>query len=168
MILNEDNSGYIHFPMANKIFTRLDTGKTLVYIIAFDTSDLGNKPYRLSNTHLFMPGSFVSDDISQRPDIKGTQMSIDDLIKDQIENDEYDSTYFPNFNGKEEFRKIMSIPLTSCICVGWSEFTFEIKDNIGFWNATFRDLTNEGRKLYYSMKKLHNNKEVRILTFNNI
>jgi len=36
------------------------------------------------------------------------------------------------------------------------------------WKATYRDLTEEGKKLYYSMKKLHNNKEVRILTFNNI
>ena len=52
--------------------------------------------------------------------------------------------------------------------MGWSEFSYELKDNIGFWSASFRDLTNEGRKLYYSIKKLHNNKEVRILTFNNI
>jgi hypothetical protein len=52
--------------------------------------------------------------------------------------------------------------------MGWSEHTFDIKDDLGFWSASFRDLTNEGRKLYYSIKKLHNNKEVRILTFSNI
>ena len=166
-MLNEDNSGFVNFPSPNKIFTRLDTGKTLVYLVAFDTSDLSNKSYELSNTHLFMPGSFVSDDIVQRKMVSN-QMSIDDLIEDQIKNDEYDSIYFPNFNGKEEFRKIMSIPMTSCICIGWSEFTFELKDQIGFWNASFRELTNEGKRLYYSIKKLHNNKEVRILTFNNI
>jgi hypothetical protein len=62
----------------------------------------------------------------------------------------------------------MSIPMTTCICIGWSEHTFDIKDDLGFWSASFRDLTNEGRKLYYSIKKLHNNKEVRILTFSNI
>jgi hypothetical protein len=69
---------------------------------------------------------------------------------------------------KNELKKLLSIPMTTCICMGWSEFTFDIKDDLGFWNASFRDLTNEGRKLYYSIKKLHNNKEVRILTFNNI
>ena len=58
--------------------------------------------------------------------------------------------------------------MTTCICMGWSDYTFDVKDDLGFWNASFRDLTNEGRKLYYSIKKLHNNKEVRILTFNNI
>jgi hypothetical protein len=62
----------------------------------------------------------------------------------------------------------MSIPLTTSICMGWSEFSYELKDNIGFWSASFRDLTNEGKKLYYSIKKLHNNKEVRILTFCNV
>jgi hypothetical protein len=61
-----------------------------------------------------------------------------------------------------------SIPFTTAICLGWSDYSYEIKDNIGNWTASFRDLTYEGRKLYYSIKKLHNNKEVRILTFNNI
>ena len=36
------------------------------------------------------------------------------------------------------------------------------------WTASFDSLTNEGKKLYYSLRKLHNNKEVRILTFNNV
>ncbi len=166
-MLKEDNSGFITFPN-NKIFTKLDTGKTFVYIVSFDTTDLSNKPYDLSNTHLVMPGTFVGDDMTQRPKVKDSQMSIDDLIEDQIKNDEYDRIYFPNFIGEAELKKIMSIPMTSCICVGWSEYTYEMRDNIGFWTASFRDLTNEGRRLYYSMKKLHNNKEVRILTFNNI
>lgn len=166
-MLKEDNSGFITFPN-NKIFTKLDTGKTFVYIVSFDTIDLSNKPYELSNIHLVMPGTFVGDDMTQRPKVKDSQMSIDDLIEDQIKNDEYDRIYFPNFVGEAELKKIMSIPMTSCICVGWSEYTYEMRDNIGFWTASFRDLTNEGRRLYYSMKKLHNNKEVRILTFNNI
>ena len=166
-MLKEDNSGFITFPN-NKIFTKLDTGKTFVYIVSFDTADLSNNPYELSNIHLVMPGTFVGDDMTQRPKVKDSQMSIDDLIDDQIKNDEYDRIYFPNFMGEADLKKIMSIPMTSCICVGWSEYTFEMRDNIGFWTASFRDLTNEGRRLYYSMKKLHNNKEVRILTFNNI
>jgi hypothetical protein len=167
-MLKEDNNGYVHFPISGNLFTRLDSGKTMVYLVAFDTLDLSNKAYDLSNNNLFMPGSFVGDDIVQRPKLINYQTSIDELIDDQVKNDEYDSIYFPNFKGNDVFRKVMSIPLTTSICLGWSEYTYELRDNIGSWTATFRDLTNEGRKLYYSIKKLHNNKEVRILTFNNI
>ena len=57
--------------------------------------------------------------------------------------------------------------MTSSICIGWSDFIYDYRDGNN-WFATFKDLTHEGKKLYYSIKKLHNNKEVRILTFNNI
>lgn len=168
-MLKEDNSGFINFPINNPFIKKIDTGKTFVYIIAFDSSDLLNNPYVLSNTHLVMPGTFVSDDINQRPKFKEIQnISIDDLIDDQLKNDEYDSIYFPNIKEKISMDRILSIPLISCVCIGWSDITFEMKDSIGFWNATFRDLTNEGKRMYYAIKKLHNNKEVRILTFNNI
>jgi hypothetical protein len=78
-----------------------------------------------------MPGSFVSDDIMQRPKLNDYQITIDQLIEDQVRNDEYDSHYFPNFREKDNFRKIMSIPLTTSICLGWNEFSFETKDIIG-------------------------------------
>jgi hypothetical protein len=70
--------------------------------------------------------------------------------------------------GTDVMNKVLSIPMTTAICVGWSDCSYELRNEIGFWNATFDDLTNEGKKLYYSIRKLHNNKEIRILTFNNI
>ena len=166
--MREDNTGFVNFPRpTNQHIVKLDTGKTFVYIVAFDPQDVTNKAYELSNTHLLMPGSFVCDDMTQRPPIKNMQISIDDLIENQVDNDQYDSMYFPNIK-KEGTERLSSIPFVSCVCVGWSEYTYELKDKIGFWFASFRDLTDGGRKLYYSMKKLHNTKEVRILTFNNI
>ena len=167
-MLREDNSGFVHFPLEGKMINRLDTGKTFVYLVAFDAEDVTNNAYELSNLRLLQQGHFVSDDISSRMRPKIGKMSIDELIKNKIKDDEYDNHYFPNNNDKDDLKKLLSIPMTTCICIGWSEFTFDIKDDLGFWNASFRDLTNEGRKLYYSIKKLHNNKEVRILTFNNI
>ena len=167
-MLREDNSGFVNFPLEGKMINRLDTGKTFVYLVAFDAEDVTNNAYVLSNLRLLHQGNFVSDDISSRMRPKVGKMSIDELIKNKIKDDEYDNHYFPNNNDKDDLKKLLSIPMTTCICMGWSEFTFEIKDDLGFWNASFRDLTNEGRKLYYSIKKLHNNKEVRILTFNNI
>ena len=73
-MLREDNSGFVNFPMSSKVFNRLDTGKTMVYLVAFDTMDLTNKAYDLSNNHIFMPGTFVSDDIMQRPKIESYQI----------------------------------------------------------------------------------------------
>lgn len=168
-MLREDNSGFVHFPLEGKMIHRLDTGKTFVYLVAFDAEDVTNNAYELSNLRLLLSGTFIADDISMRarPKTSG-KMSIDELIKNKLKDDEYDNLYFPNSGDKDDLKKLMSIPFTTCICMGWSDYTFEIKEDLGFWNASFRDLTNEGRKLYYSIKKLHNNKEVRILTFNNI
>jgi hypothetical protein len=153
-MLREDNSGFVHFPLPSKMINRLETGKTFVYLVAFDSEDVSNNAYELSNLRLITPGTFIADDISMRTKSKN--------------NDEQDNLYFPNSDSKDEFKRLMSIPMTTCICMGWSEYTFDIKEDLGLWNASFRDLTNEGRKLYYSIKKLHNNKEVRILTFSNI
>ena len=158
-MLKEDNSGFVNFPIPGKMINRIEGLKTFIYLVAFDIDDISNKPYILSNLRLSMPGEFVSDDINLRQRAKMVN-SLDELIKNGVKDNEYDKMYFPKGS--------KSISFTTAICLGWSDYSYEIKDNIGNWTASFRDLTYEGRKLYYSIKKLHNNKEVRILTFNNI
>ena len=159
-MLREDNTGFVVFPNNGRIFDHIDSGKTMIYLVAFDPSDLSNQPYELSKNKITLPGNFVSDDVSfvkrKQPDFL---LELDDFIKEHLKDDDFSKRYFPN--------KELSIPLTSSILVGWFEQTIETKSGEQ-WFATFRDLTNEGQKLYYSMKKLHNNKEIRILTFNNI
>lgn len=157
-MLREDNNGFIHFPIPGKDFDRVSNGKTFVYLVAFDSQDFSNKAYDLSNLNLNLVGNFVADDISMR--------SKDDY---QIALLEAGDKYFPNVTIRNGEEIVSSIPLISCICIGWSDFSVYIKEENNMpWCATFRDLTNEGRRLYYSIKKLHNTKEVRILTFNNI
>lgn len=165
-MFKEDTSGFVNFPIRRTDIMKMDTGKTLIYIVAFDIEDTNGRKYELSNIQLDLPGSFISDDINRRPMPKG-QLTIDDLVEDYAKNEEYDLMYFPNIV-TEGSQRTMSISMMSSICVGWSEYSFEIRNDIGFWNATFNDLTNEGKKLYYSLKKLHNNKEIRILTFSNV
>jgi hypothetical protein len=82
--------------------------------------------------------------------IKSTQEDIEDDIL------LYDGEFFE------------SNPLVTSICVGWCDGNYISKYENKFWTADFKDLTNEGRKLYYSIKKLHNNKEVKILTINSV
>lgn len=143
--LREDNNGFVQFPFMESGLNRSD-GKTLVYIVAFDEDE----EYILSNTLLNLPGDYVTDDIS------GKCMSI---LNDEEEGD------LLNFLRVEK-DEVSSFPLVTSVCIGWYNFSI-MKDN-EYWYANFRDLTNEGRKLYYSIKKLHNDKEVRILTFNEV
>lgn len=173
-MIHEDNNGFINFPNPkNPKVSKMETGKTFIYIVAFDPQDVSNTAYELSNTRLLMTGSFVADDVVQRQKLN-TDLNLDQMIE-SVQKDKYDGLYFPNLNkfvgdnlnNEEIIQKLTSIPMMSCICVGWDKCSYDLKD-FGPWFASFRDLTNEGRKLYYSMKKLHNTKEVRILTFNNI
>jgi hypothetical protein len=160
-MLREDNTGFVNFPMPGKLIDRIDGDKTFIYLVAFDVQDLANKPYLLSNCRLNLHGNLVSDDVSIRKNFQ--TITIDELISGQIDNNEFEMRYFPN----SVLDIQQSIPLTTFICLGWNENSYEFKDGVQ-WVCSFRDLTHEGQKLYYSIKKLHNNKEVRILTFNNI
>jgi hypothetical protein len=159
-MLREDNNGFVIFPQEGRIFNRLDTGKTFIYLVAFHPNDMSKQPYQLSKVSIKQPGIFVSDDITNSRN-KDYSADIDDFIEDILKDNELSDRYFPTKSG------LNSIPMTSVICIGWADYTLETK--IGEqWYASFRDLTDEGQKLYYSIKKLHNNKEIRILTFNNI
>ena len=164
-MFKEDNSGFVLFPHPNnRIVVGKDVGKTLVYLVAFESK---RNVTELSSVKLDMPGLFSSDDVVSRPEIDYNS-SIDGLIDNQKLNDDYDMVYFPDINSEDDLKKSESIKLLSCICIGWSNVTYEFSKENKFWSASFRDLTNEGKRLYYSIKKLHNNKEVRILTFNHI
>ena len=163
MKLIEDNTGFVHFPIPGKIIDRIDRVKTFVYLVAFDPIDMSNMAYILSNLKLNLRGSLVSDDISVRKRNFQPGITLDEMVEEQLEINNFESRYFSNKLGEIQ----QSVPLTSAICIGWNENSYEFKDGTQ-WVCTFRDLTHEGQKLYYSIKKLHNNKEVRILTFNNI
>ena len=160
-MLREDNTGFVNFPLHGKAVNRIDGLKTFIYLIAFDTMDITNNPYILSNSRLKLQGSLVSDDVTFRK--RFSHNTLEDIVEEQLESNYFENRYFPNIEGDEQY----SIPLTTCICLGWSDNSYEFKDDTQ-WVCTFRDLTGEGQKLYYSIKKLHNNKDVRILTFNNI
>lgn len=139
-MLREDNNGFINFPPLN-LFTK-KPGKTYVYIVSFDI----DTKYELMNNRLVPPSNYITDDIF------GVFVNINDK-----------NSYLPNILDDKG-----SLNLITSICVGWNDNVFSFRNSHNpdgeKWYATFRDLTNEGRKLFYSIKKLHNNKEVRILT----
>ena len=133
----EDNNGFINFPLSQYIDRK--PGKTHVYLIAFT-----NGGHDLSNVSIDLPGNIIISDISGEVIDTNGEIQGNHLV-----------------NGKS------SVPLLTSICVGWKNEVNVLKADDTFWSAGFRDLSSEGRKLYYSIKKLHNNKEVRILTIVN-
>jgi len=143
-------TGFVNYPTPySKNIKRLDTGKTYVYLVAIDfESDVFSK-LRLNTS-----GSYVGDDVSPRKHIDTSQISVEDLVDIMKSEDNFEININKNF--------------VSSVLLGWSNYSYQIKNDIQPWICSFRELTNEGRKLYYSFKKLHYDKEVRLITFNNI
>ena len=135
-MLREDNSGFVIFPTRGSSKYIRTTGKTIIYLVAFDVEDINGGKYCLSNINLEYLSNNVVDDISKS-------------------------------NNELYFRDGISIPITSSVCIGWSINSYLSLDGSDYF-VSFDNLTNEGKKLYYSFRKLHNNKELRILTFNNV
>ena len=135
-MLREDNSGFVIFPTRGSSKYIRTTGKTIIYLVAFDIEDINGGKYCLSNINLEYLSNNVVDDISKS-------------------------------NNGLYFCDGISIPITSSVCIGWSRNSYLSLDGSDYF-VTFDNLTNEGKKLYYSFRKLHNNKELRILTFNNV
>jgi uncharacterized protein YeeX (DUF496 family) len=149
-----DLTGFVNFPhhTARSVKT-VDCGATSIYLIAFSES------VNQMSQELKLVGNFAGDDVMPRSYPRLTT-SIEDNIKNltSIYNSQKDF-YFSN---QERFGII------SQVLIGWSKYSYEYTDRIDPWICTFRELSNEGRKLYYSLKKLHNDAEIRLLTFNNI
>jgi len=147
-----DLTGFVNFPNFRGV-KKIDCGRTQVYLVAYSGTDHGIEFHK--------PGNFSGDDVTIRKSFMTTDKKIEDVVKEITEEEGYmvDSIFFRDSN---------LIKLDSCVLLGWSNFTYEHIERIDPWCCTFRDLTNEGRKLYYSLKKLHNDSEIRILTFNNI
>jgi hypothetical protein len=136
-------TGFVNFPKSG-----MKTGGTNIYLIAFSAFEDVNSDI------IFSPkGNYVGDDHYIHQFHKGETLD----------------GYLNNIKNQRPLNKIYeSFSLKSCILLGWSNYSYEGNSGSAIpWTCSFRDLTSEGRKLYYSIKKLHNECEVRILTFKN-
>jgi len=149
----QELTGFVNFPhISAKSIKPVDTGKTMVYVVAF-SDDVDQMVMELP-----LIGQFAGDDVS--PKSNRHLLNEDDVIN-ALKTSQVSSKDF-YFKDEKPFQVI------SLILVGWSDYTYEYVDRVEPWCCTFRELTNEGKKLYYSMKKLHNDAEIIILKFNNI
>ena len=145
-----DITGFVNFPnLYSKNIKPIDTGKTFIYLAAIDFNS-----EEFSKQKISINGNYCGDDVSPKKQLNTSKLSIDQIIS------EMKSEKVPEIN--------IENPVVSLILIGWSKFSYQYNTDIQTWICTFRELTNEGKKIYYSIKKLHYDKEVRILTFNNI
>lgn len=146
-----DNKGFVNFPQHEKNIKLLDCGKTLVYLVAIQEG--------ISNIKLEKIGKFCGDDILSKQNRVSSFKEIEEIIS-EIQSEIYDieDFYFRN----------NTCNAVSSILLGWSKFSWFYVDRLNPWCCGFRDLSPEGKKIYYSLKKLHNYSDIRILTFNNI
>ena len=64
-MLREDNSGFVIFPTRGSSKYIRTTGKTIIYLVAFDVEDINGGKYCLSNINLEYLSNNVVDDISK-------------------------------------------------------------------------------------------------------
>lgn len=148
MVTEFDITGFVHFPRPFlRNIKRLDVGRTYVYLAAFDNQE------GFSNINLSVSGEYSGDNLSNTRNVDTSKLSVNEVV-----NLMKNSTNDPDFNSN----------MLSCVLIGWSNFTYKKEIDIRPWVCGFQDLTEEGQKLYYSFKKLHNSKEVRLLTFDTI
>ncbi len=146
-----DITGFVRFPSEDRKDIKISNStQTLIYLIAIDIE--GN----MSNIKLNPGGIFLGDDMT----FQAPKVSWNSDIEKIIESLKYESQQIINDD--------KSINLLSSILIGWSNLNYTNKSDTSPWICSFRDLTNEGRKLYYSIRKLHNESEIRLLTFNKI
>ena len=152
--IDHDLTGFVNFPhLSTKSIKPVDSGLTHVYLISFDDN------YEQMSQSINQIGNFCGDDVSPKqynPFKNSLEETIENLKNTKVISKEF------YFGDSGQFNVISSI------LIGWSKYSYEYIDRVDPWCCTFRDLSQEGRKMYYSMKKLHNDSEIRILTFNNI
>lgn len=160
---------YIKFPANQNDVILIDDGKTTINLIVFDPRESPEYMSEESNTHLVLDGVFVSDNVITRPSLdEYKDLSVDELVSSEIASNNYTELYFPNFNSdlfqSSDISKYLSIPLLCSIMLGKCNMTFERNEG-GFWNASFEDLTDDGKNVFHLMRKLYPDKEIRLLTF---
>jgi hypothetical protein len=141
------DTGFVNFPFNQPHLVEIPNGFTYCYIVAIDTQ----RPF---NQQSFIKLNFeiksINDDITPKKKTDTSRMTAEEIIE---------------ILTKTDYSKIEN-KFVSCVLLGSYDSIFQVKGDIINWNCTFGDLTQEGKKLYYSLKKLHYDKEVKILTLN--
>jgi hypothetical protein len=135
-MLREDNTGFVNFPIPGKVIDRIEGFKTFIYLVAFETLDLTNIPYVLSNCRLKLQGTLVSDDVTFRK--RFSHNTLDDIVEEQLDNNEFEIRYFPNVDDEIQ----SSIPLT----------TSDLKDELRLQGLIYLNIKNHLKQIIINNK----------------
>jgi len=135
------NTGFVNFPDAKM----LDTGKTFVYLVSIDCE--GSDEF--SGSTLKNAGVYVGNDV----DTNNGSIALSTL------NGKIDQL-------KRSVEKRLDSSFISTVLIGWSNLSYY--KNESPWICGYQNLTHNGRQIYFGLKKLHYDKDIKILTFNHI
>jgi hypothetical protein len=142
------DTGFVNFPFNQPHISIVENGKTFCYLVALDVE----YDKETSFVNIDFPTLVAIDDISPKDQYKLEDKNIDEIVD--------------MFKSQEKMK--LDDKLVSAILIGSIEMIFNQRNSPNPWSCTFGSLTNEGKKLYYSLKKLHYDKEIKILTLTRI
>lgn len=137
------DTGFVNFPFNQQHIYMMPSGKTFCYIVSIDIESK-----ETSFIDLDFEIKSNDDDVSPKRITDLNKMTIKDVIETL----------------KNEKSNQIELNFVSAVLIGSFNASFQMRNDTKGWNCTFGDLTPEGRKLYYSLKKLHYDKEVKIFT----
>lgn len=140
------DTGFINFPFHQPHISFVNNGKTYCYLIAIDVED------QLPSLNFNIESTSYIDDVTPKKVTDTSTMSLTDAINAM----------------KVAEPLIMDMNIVSAILIGSTDHIFNRRSDVNPWNCSFSDLTSSGKDLYYSMKKLHYDKEIKIITITKI
>jgi hypothetical protein len=140
------DSGFINFPFHQPHILSINNGITYCYLISIDVGD------NLPSLNFNIDSTSYTDDVTPKKITDTSKMSLSDAISAM----------------KNVEPLMMDLNIVSAILIGSTDHIFNKKSDINPWNCSFSDLTTSGKDLYYSIKKLHYDKEIKIITITKI
>ena len=114
-------TGFTNFPNPySKNIKRVETGKTYVYLVAIDfESEIFSKLKLQTN------GNYVGDDVSPKKHIDTSEFSVEEIIDIMKIEENFEINLQKNF--------------ISSVLVGWSNYSYQIRNDIQPWVCSFRE-----------------------------
>lgn len=161
--------GFVNFPINDSAFKSTKEGGMFVKLVVLAKNDFETEQCCGCGVYDFLQESFVGSD---HPLIENPHL----IESDQERYEAFDKNkkqYFPNCHDFEEkeyrqkklaFLNIMcpALSVTVIGSTGWSGWH---EEEGKYWHCTYDDLTEDGKNLFESIRKLYPNNPIHLLTF---
>lgn len=169
---SNNKNGWVNFPVDDPSWHNTQEGGLFVKLVVCDDREYNDRFGICSGVfvHDRLSELLIADDKRPLPksDFKKSDFLNQEEYAAACENyyadlSRWEEYHYPALNDKEE-RDYTSRSYLAVIIMGstgWSGY----KADVGLWNCTYNDLTEDGKNLYSSIQKLYPNCTLHLLTF---